>query len=80
MVAADSCVLVVVLPRREDEQLPSGASLHPLPARFGQVGEAVLLQIDKGEPCSKAARITAFSPGEMEGDTSTAPSAAAFVK
>ena len=48
LVAADSCALVVVLPRREDEQLPSGASLHPLPARFGQVGEAVLLQIDKG--------------------------------
>ena len=53
LVAADSCVLVVVLPRREDEQLPSGTGLHALPARFGQVGEAVLLQMDKGEALLK---------------------------
>ena len=53
LAAADGCALVVVLPRREDEQLPSGTSLHALPARLGQVGEAVLLQIDKGEALLK---------------------------
>lgn len=47
LAAADGCALVVVLPRREDEQLPSGTGLHALPARLGQVSEAVLLQIDK---------------------------------
>ena len=53
LVAADGCAFVVVLPRREDEQLPSGTGLHALPARFGQVGEAVLLQIDKGQALLK---------------------------
>ena len=80
LAAADGCALVVVLPRREDEQLSSSTGLHALPARFGQVGEAVLLQIDKGEALLKGGTHHSLLARRDGGRTSTAPSAAAFVK
>lgn len=47
--SADGDVLVMVLPRCEDEELAAGAGLHALASGLGQVGEAVLLQDDEGE-------------------------------
>ena len=49
LLAADGGLFVVVLPRSQQEELTTGASLHALTARFGEVGEAVLLKDNKGQ-------------------------------
>lgn len=49
LVAADGELLIMVLPRSEEEQLAAGAGLHAGAAGLGKVSKAVLLQDDEGQ-------------------------------
>ena len=52
---------------------PSAHASKRLPAGFVISVKPFSCKIISGKPASKAARITAFSPGEILGDTRTAP-------
>ena len=39
----------MVVPRSEEEKLTAGTGFHAAAARFGKVGEAVLLKDDEGQ-------------------------------